>query len=251
MGGAMVIHPESLINKSASAFQSEVSMNIEQHEQFSQFLINYKSAYNIFLECQMNGVKYPLNLEIRKSGKCGCELFTTLNGTTYQLFSGNLGGCIHRFVQSLPQGSTIEIPHRVFVEVKDSLESLLIIEEISQSPNIHSDNSAIGNNPSLILRGRLGDQSIQTQVYESDDLFDALSEFESKLKQENVIIRVCANCHFYDQLLNKEVCLRDLPSDKISQIRGPRAKRLSPEIYFEKIAWDMDHFHFCSAFTKR
>lgn len=225
-------------------------MNTENFEKFREFYLNYKSAYTISAEFQMNGIKHPINLEVRKGGKIGCEVFTIINRETHHLFSRLLRGCIYKLILELPLGASLAISHTVFVEANNIIKPLLIIEEIFRETSVNTPRPLTENALFIILSCTMNGNSIRTRAYESDEIYGALDELKVKLGEEISAIRICPYCRFIEQYANTNICLRDLTPDEFTQAQNMEKRQKNLEIYFEKIAWDIDEFHFCSAFTR-
>jgi hypothetical protein len=225
-------------------------MNKDSTEKFEEYLKHYKSAHVIWGEYSFGSVSYKISLEVRQGATNGCTLFTIIDGTTYRITSKLIRGCLYKLLSELPKGSIITIPHKIYVEEERQRKQITVYEELSSefTEDVSSEGGQIRK--ILILLGcEVNNNDIHTKHYESDEPYEALDELKSLLEwNKPIFLRICPYCRFYENYANSSICLRDLSQIEYAQVQELIKKRMDLQGYYEKIAWDLDVFHFCDAF---
>jgi hypothetical protein len=209
-----------------------------------KYLENYKSATAINAEFQVGTYRETIAIEKRKSSKLGCVLYTEISGIKYRIYSGLYRGCLKSLIQKLPPNSRILIEHTIPAEDEKGILWINIRE------NILSRTEAIETPRELVfLTSTISGNDFQTNVYDLEDTLDALKELRDIFNTNGVkIIKVCPYCVFNNYYSNTSLCLRDLETSEIRETHERIQSRKDFFEYYEKIAWDIEEFHFCSAF---
>jgi hypothetical protein len=226
-------------------------MPSDNYKNPQEFYINYKSASILLGKYKLNDSELQIILEIRKGAKSGCELFTEIGEVSFCLYSGLLRGCLHQMALQLPLGSIITIPHIVLIDVNEQILQLIINDEIYCRAVDGGERSNDQNSTVFTVLGcSFFGNELRTRPYEFDDIDVALREIKEMVgKQKTINIRICPNCRFMDYYANTMICLRDLSPSEFTEVCEMRKKREMINDYYSKIAWDIDNFHYCSAFS--
>lgn len=224
------------------------------NDDFYNYYMNYKNAYSILGKYSLLGLESDILLEIRKSGKLGCEIYTTIKDITYNVSSGLLKGCLKKLLLELPEGSSIILPHQVHVRDQNGQVSKMVVKEnIFNHLKEDSLSIDIDTNITLVLLSFVTNgEEFYTSPYDYDDISSALDDIKKELeKKYSLTIQICQQCQFLEDYANTMICLRDLNSNELESAKVLRKARKSLSGYYEKIAWDIEDFHYCSAFTSR
>lgn len=226
----------------------------DDHSNSSQeFYLHYKTASVILGIYKHNDIVSQIILENRKGAKSGCELSTEINGISLRLYSGLLRGCLYKLALELPLESLITIPHVVFIDRDGHISQLIINEEIyCRVIQDIDDVTDMNRQVFTALDCKFKGKEIRTKPYDFDDVDVALREIKDIASEEkNITIHICPNCQFIDYYANTMICLRDLNPSEYVVVREMRKRRNVINNYYNKIAWDIDDFHYCSAFSAR
>lgn len=212
---------------------------------FQEFSSNYKSGSVMFAEYQQDDFREKIILEKRKGANLRCELFTKISGNTHHVFSGIFRGCLSSLLQELPPNARISIAHIVPAETANGFTWLKIVETVMNEREINSE-----PRQSIFFTWELNGNSGKTNLYEMEDSLDALEEIRN-IVCANGVIKICPYCAFMEYLSNTSMCLRNLDPDEFLDVQERMNKRRAFSEYYGKIAWDIEEFHFCSAFLER
>lgn len=224
-------------------------------EEFSKkYNENYCAPYNLPGIIRNTNGDTPITIDIRH-GVRGIEYFTIFNGVTYRNRSTPIS-YLGEFVNSLPEGYSLILPHQVNITDGNEKKQITIEEEISHiiddGPDIPG-RSILDKTVKVRLFTTLNsNREYRTRFSRFYGSIVLLEEIKRISGHDDIDFQLCFFCKNYLCSDYDELCLRDLNETEFEDVKDIMLYKLErPFAYYGKLGHDMALYHYCMAYEKR